>query len=190
MTDDTLLKKAGGGDEKAFVLLYERYNAGLYRFVYRFLESAELAREITDDCLLDVVRHYTNFDPSRASLRTYLYAAARNKIFSQFRHRDESLTDNFDEALNVSDGNEPLKLALQQELSEKVRHAISELPPLQREVVILFEYEEFTLPQIAEIVGADVGAVKSRLFRARGRLRRSLAPYFKSDSAIASSVNK
>jgi RNA polymerase sigma-70 factor (ECF subfamily) len=47
---------------------------------------------------------------------------------------------------------------------------------LQREAVVLFEYEGFTLDEIAKLVGADVGTVKSRLHRARERLRRVLAP--------------
>ena len=55
--------------------------------------------------------------------------------------------------------------------------AVAELPQLQRETVILFEYEGFTLAEIAEVVSADVGAIKSRLHRARENLRRSLAAY-------------
>jgi RNA polymerase sigma-70 factor, ECF subfamily len=57
-----------------------------------------------------------------------------------------------------------------------VNAAIQELPPLQREVVLLFEYEGFTLGEIADIVGTDIGAVKSRLHRAREKLRHTLAP--------------
>jgi RNA polymerase sigma-70 factor (ECF subfamily) len=54
---------------------------------------------------------------------------------------------------------------------------VADLPTLQQESLILFEYEGFTLEEIADVVSADVGAVKSRLHRARERLRRSLAAY-------------
>ncbi len=54
-----------------------------------------------------------------------------------------------------------------------------DLPPLQKEALVLFEYEGATLEEIAQIVAADVGTVKSRLHRARERLRRSLAGYRK-----------
>jgi RNA polymerase sigma-70 factor (ECF subfamily) len=61
-------------------------------------------------------------------------------------------------------------------ISKLIREAIQSLPPLQREAVLLFEYEGFTLEEIASIADADVGAVKSRLHRARERLRVLLAP--------------
>jgi RNA polymerase sigma-70 factor (ECF subfamily) len=57
-----------------------------------------------------------------------------------------------------------------------VGRAVRALVPLQREVVILAEYEGLTLAEIAKVVGADVGTVKSRLHRARENLRRVLAP--------------
>jgi len=62
-----------------------------------------------------------------------------------------------------------------------VRRAVEELPPLQREAFVLFEYEELPLAEIAAIVGADAGAVKARLHRARQHLKRRLAPYLKSN---------
>jgi RNA polymerase sigma-70 factor (ECF subfamily) len=63
------------------------------------------------------------------------------------------------------------------ELSAIVQAAISALPPLQREAIVLCEFEELSLDEAAAVVGADVGTVKSRLHRAREGLRRSLAPY-------------
>jgi RNA polymerase sigma-70 factor (ECF subfamily) len=57
------------------------------------------------------------------------------------------------------------------------------LPPLQREALVLFEFEELPLADIADVVGADVGAVKARLHRARQRLKVVLAPYMNSSSS-------
>ena len=71
----------------------------------------------------------------------------------------------------------PLDTVACTELSVIVQAAISALPPLQREAIVLCEFEEFSLGEAAVIVGADVGTVKSRLHRAREGLRRSLAPY-------------
>ena len=61
-------------------------------------------------------------------------------------------------------------------IGERVGRAVRALPPLQREVVILAEYEGLTLAEIAQAVDADVGTVKSRLHRARENLRCALAP--------------
>jgi RNA polymerase sigma-70 factor, ECF subfamily len=79
---------------------------------------------------------------------------------------------------------EPLRRLLASEVSGVVRKAIGELPPLQREALILFEYEELSLAEIAEIAGVDIGTVKSRLYRARQRLRILLAPYFLSGAEL------
>jgi len=57
-----------------------------------------------------------------------------------------------------------------------VARAVQALPPLQREAVILAEYEEMTLEEIARATEAEIAAVKSRLHRARENLRRMLAP--------------
>ncbi len=64
-----------------------------------------------------------------------------------------------------------------QEISVAVAQAVGQLPDLQREALILFEYEGFQLREIAHIVKADIAVVKSRLHRAREGLRRLLAPY-------------
>jgi RNA polymerase sigma-70 factor (ECF subfamily) len=76
----------------------------------------------------------------------------------------------------------PLDKLLHAELAVVVKTAVESLPPLQREALVLFEYEEITLAQISEVVGADVGTVKARLYRARQRLRQLLAPYYLEDS--------
>ena len=192
MTDEKLLQKASRGDETAFVLLYERHRAPIFRFAYRLLGSSTLAEDITHDCFLGLVKHPGRFDPHRAaSLRTYLFAAARNLAFKHFRQQDGQLAfDDLPEAPLADCSEGPLSRLLDEELSSEVRKAVAALPPLQREAVVLFEYEELTLAEIAAIVETDVGTVKSRLYRARERLRRTLAPYFKSQQGIVASVEK
>ena len=78
----------------------------------------------------------------------------------------------------------PLRRLLDQELVAKVKEAVADLPPLQREALVLFEYEGLPLSEIATVVGTDVGAVKGRLHRARERLRNSLAPYLNTNPEI------
>ena len=92
--------------------------------------------------------------------------------------------DEFAEDHFVASRPEPLHELLGDELSFKVQEAVSQLPPLQREALILFEYEGLALNEIATLVGTDVGAVKSRLHRARGRLRNALRPYLASNREL------
>lgn len=181
MTDERLLEQAASGDETAFAVIYERHRNLVFRFAYRLSQSRETAEEITHDCFLSLIKEPRRFktDKRRASLRTYLCAAARNLAFKRLRRVGaETAIDEFTEQLTAEASQEPLRLMLDAEVSEAVRKAIGELPPLQREALILFEYEEMPLAEIAEIAGVDIGTIKSRLHRARQRLRILLAPFF------------
>lgn len=95
--------------------------------------------------------------------------------------------DEFTEDQFVAIDKEPLKRLLDDELSLKVQEAVSILPPLQKEALVLFEYEGMALSEIAGMIGTDVGAVKSRLHRARERLRNTLRPYLNTNRELNTS---
>jgi len=181
MTDERLLSEAARGDEAAFLELYERHRDAVFRFAYRMLGSMELAEDVTHDCFLGLLKHPTRFDAARASLKTYLLAAARNLALKHFRsRRGEDALEDLSAEPSMPERTGPLHQLLDEELGRAVRRAISALAPLQREALVLFEYEELSLAEIALIVGADTGTVKARLHRARASLKRQLAPYMKS----------
>jgi len=186
--DELLLQRAGEGDQAAFRELYERHRLPVFRFAYRLLGSIEAAEDVTHDCFLSLIRRPDSFDPERASLRTYLFAAARNLAMKHFRRlgREGSL-DELAEAQVASSRQEPLRRVLREEMENQVRDAVLALPPLQREAVVLFEYEDLSLSEIAAITQSDVGAVKARLHRAREGLRRMLRPYLSVNSELNSS---
>jgi len=165
MTDERLLAQASRGDEAAFLALYEHHRDPVFRFAYRLLGSVELAEDIAHDCFLSLLRKPEGFDPARASLRTYLLAAARNLAMKHFRglRGSDALEDLAEEPV-LAESLGPLRQLLDEELSVVVRRAIEDLPPLQREAIVLFEYEELMLSEIAAIVGTDVGTVKARLY--------------------------
>jgi len=161
--DELLLQRAGEGDQAAFRELYERHRLPVFRFAYRLLGSIEAAEDVTHDCFLSLIRRSDSFDPERASLRTYLFAAARNLAMKHFRRlgREGSL-DELAEGQVASSKHEPLRRVLREELANQVRDAVFALPPLQREAVVLFEYEDLSLSEIAAITQSEVGAVKAR----------------------------
>jgi len=184
-TDELLLESAGAGDGAAFQQLYERHRNAVFRFAYRLSGSVENAEDLTHDCFLSLIKRVGSFDPGRASLQTYLLAATRNLWLKQLRKFGrESALDEFDENGFVADSKAPLGRLLDNELSLKVGEAIAALPPLQREALVLFEYEGLSLNEIASMVGSDVGAIKARLHRARERLRTTLLPYLNSNREI------
>jgi RNA polymerase sigma-70 factor (ECF subfamily) len=148
---------------------FHRHKDAVYRFSWRMLSSPSAAEDVTQDVFLALLRHPERFDPARGSLRTYLLGVARNLALK--RWRSEQRLDPLDEDGIVA---QPVDLD-RGEIGERVGRAVRALPPLQREVVILAEYEQLTLQEIARAVDADVGTVKSRLHRGRENLRKMLA---------------
>jgi RNA polymerase sigma-70 factor (ECF subfamily) len=154
---------------------FDQHKDAVYRFVWRMSGSAAAAEDVTQDVFVALLRYPSRFDPAQGTLRAYLLGIARNLALKHWRaeHRFEPLDDEavIAEPVNV----EPVNVELG-EVGDMVGRAVRALRPLQREVVILAEYEDLTLAEIARAVGADVGTVKSRLHRARENLRRTLAP--------------
>jgi RNA polymerase sigma-70 factor (ECF subfamily) len=156
-------------------IAFDEYHQAVYSFAFRLTRREDLAEDITQECFLALVRAPDRFDELRGTLKTYLFSIARNLALKAYRdHRLESQAE--DEPTVETDPRAAL------ELSSAVANAVSMLPLLQQEALILFEYEGATLEEIATVVGTDIGTVKSRLHRARSNLRRILAPYRKAGS--------
>src|SRR5262249_6076885 len=128
------------------------------------------AEDVVHDCFVLFLSDRVAFQPDRGTLRPFLLGIVRNLALKRLR------------AARTLDGLEEDALPdipidpHHQERSAMVSQAIAALPPLQRETLILAEYEEMKLEDIARMVNADLAAVKSRLHRARTNLRRMLAP--------------
>jgi RNA polymerase sigma-70 factor, ECF subfamily len=177
-----LLMQACRGDESAFLCIYERHRGCIFRFAYRLLGSAAAAEDITHDCFLSLLQKPHLFNPERASLRTYLCAAARNMAWMQLHRRGIGIE--VEEAYGngtASPQHGPYERLSVSETAEAVQLAVESLPPLQREAIILFEFEELSLSEIAMVARTDVGTIKSRLHRARLRLRILLAHWVPSE---------
>ena len=162
------------GDEGAFVEIYRRHRDRVYRFAYRMTGSPEAARDVTHSCFVGLLAKPSGYDGQRASLGTYLCGAARHLSLRTASRawRERSLAAL--PALRSTTDPSPLETLLEDERARLVREALQALAPLHREVLILAEYEDLDLGTIAQVVGAEVGAVKVRLHRARKKLRTAL----------------
>ena len=173
--DELLLERARGGDQDAFLLLYERHRSPIFRFLYRVLDSAELAEDLTHDCFLSLISGSAKFQSSApASLRTCLYSTARTLAMEYFLDSAQNVVAKDvvkdDAVLRSKPSTESHDMGLVSEVAD----GVASLPPLEREALILSEYEGLELEEIAAIVGADVGTVEARLGSARRRLRNIL----------------
>jgi RNA polymerase sigma-70 factor (ECF subfamily) len=179
LTDAALLQAVDRGDEEAFIELYRRHGERVHRFAYRMTGSADTARDITQACFTSLLKAPRRYD-GRVALSTYLCAAARNQSLRHASRAWRERTTGTMPEQRPSPARGPLELLLEDERARIVRAALDRLGPLHREVLILAEYEEMSLGEIARVVGASVGAVKVRLHRARGRLRNVLETHRRS----------
>jgi RNA polymerase sigma-70 factor (ECF subfamily) len=174
--DSRLLMDARRGREAAFADLYGRYRIPVFRFAFRLTGSSATAEDVTQECFLALLAG-ASFDPARGDLRTYLFGIVRNLALRRWRIAErECEGDEGNESDDPPSHDDPAAELILAERAELVSRAIGELPPLQKEALILFEYEDLSLEEIAAVTGADIGAVKARLHRARQALRRRLAP--------------
>src|SRR5579862_7803677 len=152
-----------------FRIAFEQNKDAVYRFAWRMCGSPAVAEDVAQEVFLTLLRQPGRFDPSRGALRSFLLAVARNLALKRWRdeHRWDELEDDF--------ATPHIDLE-SRETADAVSAAVASLPPLQREVLILAQYEELSLEEIARAVDAEVGTVKSRLHRARENLKRMLAP--------------
>lgn len=174
-SDPELLVRAARGDKSAFEALYARHHKAVFDFAWRFTRSVSAAEDITQDAYVAVLLNVQRFRPERSSIRNWLLGIARNLALKRFRKLSPEQSLELEPEGRAAANRTPFEEALSSEVSAAVRAAVGSLPPLQREVLILSEYEGLAIAEIAVILGADPSAVKSRLHRARERLRILLA---------------
>jgi RNA polymerase sigma-70 factor (ECF subfamily) len=149
---------------------FHEHKDAIYRFAWRMTNSPEASEDIVQEVFLSLLRQPDRYDGARGQLRPFLLGVARNLTLK--RWRSENRWDALDDDQFVA---EPVDVT-RGETAQIVGAAVATLPPLQREVLVLAEYEELSLQEIARTVDAEIGTVKARLHRARENLRRMLAP--------------
>ena len=173
--DADLVTAARGGERAAVDELLARYEPSIYRFGLRMCGNEDAAREVLQETLLAAFRHLPGFRGD-AALSTWLYQIARSFCIKE--RRGQHPTRSLDEAgapelVDPAPGPEARTYA--HEIGEALSRAIATLAPEQREVLILRDVEGLGAEEAASIVGIEVGALKSRLHRARMALRAELA---------------
>jgi RNA polymerase sigma-70 factor (ECF subfamily) len=156
--------------DSEFKAAFEENKDAVYRFAWRMTNSPAAAEDVAQDVFLSLLRQPGRFDPGRGRLRSFLLGITRNLVLKRWRDENQ-----WDELVDEQFAAEPVSIE-RNETAQIVAAAVGALPLLQREVLILAEYEELSLEEIARAVESEVGTVKSRLHRARENLRRILAP--------------
>jgi len=180
---DDLLERARNGDREALEALLDHHQARIYRFGLKMCRDPEDAQDVLQDTLFAMARGVGDFRGA-SSVSTWLYTIARSFCIKKRRRSkfasggDRSLDSDVDlEAARFADpAKGPDELLAGQAIEMALEQAIGALEPMYREVLLLRDVEGLTAPEVAEVLGVTVQAVKSRLHRARLSVRAQVAP--------------
>ena len=173
-TDDELLIRIRSGDEEAFVTLYRKRQAAIYRFALHMSGSLTVAEDVAQEVFLALLGEQCGFDPERGTLSGYLFGIARKLVLRNVERGrsavalENDLDDSTLPELAVND--DPLAALTEREGIAALRRAVQALPRRYREVVVLCDLEEVDYADAAVALGCPIGTVRSRLHRARGLL--------------------
>ena len=180
-TDEQLIALFQGGEERAFVLLVERFKDRLVNFVYRFLNDMTDAEDLVQETFLKV---YKNKHAYReiAKFSTWIYTIAGNLARSELRKKkrrktytmsDMSYADN--EFNPVDPDKDTEGVVFNSYAGEEIMKAIKNLKEPFKTIIILRDIQELSYDDISTILDIPMGTVKSRVNRARLKLQETLS---------------
>ncbi len=177
MDEQRLIAQAQRGDLHAFNQLVLAYQSTLYNVAYRILGDADAAADAVQDAFVSAYKAIARF--RGGSFKAWLLRIVTNACYDQLRVKQRRPTDSLDDMLvepehdtTLRDNSEsPEDFVLRQELGLAIQRGLATLPPDQRITLVLSDIEGLSYDEIAEATQVSLGTVKSRLSRARSKLR-------------------
>ncbi|MSQ26448.1 MAG: sigma-70 family RNA polymerase sigma factor [Dehalococcoidia bacterium] len=181
MDEPTLIQRSRQGDLDAFNRLVESYQSQVFNLAWRMLGSPAGAEDAAQEAFISAYRNISSY--RGGSFRAWLLRIAVNACYDQLRTSKRHSGPSLDALLETPSFQPPSKdpspesLALSAELSAAIQQAIAALPEDQRSVLVLVDVEGLAYEEVAQAAGVNIGTVKSRLSRARARVRDLLAAH-------------
>ena len=177
MDEKALIASASRGDTHSFNQLVSHYQDMVYNLAYRILGDSEAAADASQDTFLSAYQAVAKF--KGGSFKAWLLRIATNACYDQLRLQKrrpasslEAIYTDSDPASHFVNGQEsPEDHTLRQELGQVMQQGIATLPPDQRVTLLLSDVQGLSYAEICQITGTSMGTVKSRLSRARAKLR-------------------
>ncbi|MFA6136281.1 MAG: sigma-70 family RNA polymerase sigma factor [Candidatus Paceibacterota bacterium] len=168
-----LAERAIMGEAPAFGLLYDRYQPGIFRFIYLKVGHREEAEDLTHQVFLSAWQNINSFKDQGLPISSWLYRIARNKVIDHYRTKKNLIDiEKVTEEVVVEEkaGEETIK---KMEI-EVVYQSLSKLTPDQQEIIILRFVEELSYEEISKIIGKNQGAIRVLQFRAIRKLKKMI----------------
>lgn len=173
-TEDALLARARRGDQRAVTEIYDVFFEPVFQFVRMRVDDLPQAEDLTSEVFVRLVTALRGRKAPRQTLRGWLFRVARNVLHDHYRQSKFTETV-LDEWLPAPEDDAPETQVFATLDAEQVRAALRRLPVDQQEVVLLRFGQMLSLQETADVMGKQVGAIKSLQFRATDRLRRIMS---------------
>lgn len=178
--DQQAIAEVLAGDAGAFRGLVERHQRVVWTFAWNMLRNDADAEDLTQDVFVAAFRSLHTFDAARARFSTWLLTIARNRCCTMLKTRPPSVVDE-----EIADNLPTADMAItDSELWQQLDTALGHLPTEQRSAFVLAEIQELPYSEIATIEGVQIGTVKSRVSRAKARLREIFPIHVCTDRVI------
>jgi RNA polymerase sigma-70 factor, ECF subfamily len=161
------------GDTEAFRILVERYEARVLRFVRSLAPPSAMHEDIAQEVFLSAFLALPTFDGARGHFAAWLFVIAKNRCFNVKKKMSPLLLS---ELPILVAPRTPIDELAYAETTRRLDAALDALPEDQKSCFVLEEIVGLSAEQVAEIEGVAVGTIRSRLSRAKARLRQALAP--------------
>ena len=152
-----------------FAEVYEQEYSYVYNYIYMQVMHRENTEDLVSDIFMRAMSHYDSFDPSKASVRTWLCTIARNCLIDYFRKNGRRKTENLDDVVEPSAVDE--YNILKNPINQEVYRLLEKLSDDERELLSMIYVQELKNPQIGEILGINAKAVSERHRRLLAKLR-------------------
>lgn len=163
--DILLVERYLSGDRAAFEVLYSKYYDKVLALARGVLMDADEAADAVQEIFTLVYRHLNRFD-RRSRFSTWLFRVAVNRSIQEARrNKHKSRNVELTESLAATAPEET------DDMDPRVQAAMATLAPADRALLVLFYWDELSLQEIADSIGCNVNAAKTRLYRARERFR-------------------
>jgi len=172
MTEETgIIRAVLEGDTESFRLLVQRYQKPVIRMIANLINDRHTCEDIAQEVFLAAYKKLPSFDPARSSFSTWLFTIAKNKSINAMKKKRILFVSNPPESPDFS---EPGDSLIRDELFIKLDRALNSLNPGNKRALVMAEFENLPYEQIAQIEGVRIGTIKSRINRAKHRLRSAL----------------
>jgi len=175
MTQETeVIRRVLQGDIESFRLVVERYEGPIIRMVRNMTANRESSEDIAQEVFLAAYKKLSSFDPACSNFSTWLFTIARNKSINALRKKRAHSMSELPERSNRRHAGDELA---KEEFFGRLDRALEALPAAQRRAFVLAQFEQLPYAEIAQIEGARTGTIKSRISRAKKRLRSALKDF-------------